>query len=93
MVAAIDFVLKTCEIYVIIYIILSLLAGYRVKGTDQRWFVLANNFFARSLDPVLRHLRALLPKLHVDPTPPLLVIIILAVRYGLTFYSGPAMTM
>jgi uncharacterized protein YggT (Ycf19 family) len=93
MFAAIDFVLKTCEIYVIVYIILSLLAGYGVKGTDQRWFVLANNFFARSLDPVLRPLRVVLPKLRVDPAPPVLVIIILAVRYGVTIYSGPAMTM
>ena len=87
MVAVIDFVLKICEIFVVIHVILSLLAGYNVIGADNRPFALIRAFIAKSLDPVLWPLRAVLPNLGVvDLSPPVLIIILLSIRYAFTLY-------
>jgi YggT family protein len=87
MVSVIDFVLKICEIFVIIHIILDLLAGYNVISADNRPFTFIRVFMAKSLDPVLRPLRAILPNLGVvDPSPASLVVILLSVRYALALY-------
>lgn len=86
MVAIIDFALKLCEIFIIIYIVLGLLAGYGIIG-DKSHLTIVRTFFAEVLDPVLRPLRTVLPDLRVtDPAAPVLVIIILIVRYILAFY-------
>lgn len=88
MAGVIDFVLKTCEFFVVIHIILSLLAGYEVIGADSRPFVATRAFFAKSLAPLLWPLRAVLPNLGVvDPSPPVLMVILLLIRYALVLQA------
>ena len=88
MAGVIDFVLKTCEFFVVIHIILSLLAGYEVVGADSRPFAVTRAFFAKSLAPLLWPLRAVLPNLGVvDPSPPVLMVILLLIRYALVLQT------
>jgi YggT family protein len=88
MVAAIDLVLKICEIFLVIYVVLSLLVGYRVIGAGDRPWASIRAFLFRSFDPVLRPLRVVLPKFGdiVDPAPPVLIIILLTIRYAFALY-------
>jgi uncharacterized protein YggT (Ycf19 family) len=56
-----------------------LLEGYGITSSSNSYVSVVRVFFNATLDPVLFPLRAILPKLSVDPAAPLLVVLILLV--------------
>src|SRR5262245_38805098 len=85
---AIDLVL---EIYIWILLataVMSWLIGFKVVCTESRAVAVISGFLDALTQPVRRPMRRILPDLGgVDISPLLLIAIIMAIRYGLVFFS------
>ena len=80
------------EIYVWILLaaaVLSWLIGFKAVGTDNRAVAAIARVLDTLTEPVRRPMRRILPDLGgVDISPLLLIAIIMAIRYGMVFFSA-----
>ena len=79
------------EVYIWILLaaaIVSWLIGFGVVSTDQRAVAIIGKFLDTLTEPVRRPMRRILPNLGgVDASPLFLIILIMAIRYGMVFLS------
>src|SRR5215813_8951547 len=79
------------EIYIWILLaaaVMSWLAGFKVVSTESRAVAVIGNVLDALTQPVRRPVRRILPDLGgVDISPLLLIAIIMAIRYGMVFFS------
>ena len=79
------------EVYIWILLataVLSWLVGFGVVSTDRRAVAIIGKFLDTLTEPVRRPMRRILPNLGgVDASPLFLIILIMAIRYGMVFLS------
>ena len=95
MISVLFFIAKLINLYVwviIIQAILSWLIAFGVVNTRNRFVYMIGDFLHRATDPVLKHIRRVLPNLGgLDISPIVLILGLFFIRRLLVFDVAPAL--
>jgi YggT family protein len=84
-----DLVLESYIWILLAAAVVSWLIGFKVVSTDNRAVAVVDKLLNSLTEPVRRPMRYLLPDLGgVDISPLLLIALVMAVRYGMVFFSA-----